>query len=71
MVEGCDYFKCPSVVTAVLLYFHQTNRKHKSIRFVKMPTNSTVAKHKLEGMNAAQQGQGGRESGQSGQSGQQ
>ena len=39
LIEGKDYIKCPSTITAVLLYFHQTNKKQKSIKFSKLPAN--------------------------------
>jgi len=44
VVEGKEYFKCPSTITAVLLYFHQTSRKQKSARFCKIPNSINSAK---------------------------
>ena len=46
-MDGHDYFKCPSVITAVLIYFHQANRKQKSIKFVKVPNAAANVKNKL------------------------
>jgi hypothetical protein len=77
VVEGSDYFKCPSVITAVLLYFEQANRRQKTIKFAKIPTGSSSSKHKAGKPTPAQsgkriepledeeerQGRGGREEG--------
>ena len=33
-----DYFRCPSIITAVLLYYHGSHKKQKSVKFTKIPS---------------------------------